>query len=188
MTSFKVTFTLDEEDVAYFRSRYRAAKRETKSHDPGEVIVNARRLVSDVHANAKAPRFVVDAIDVLSDLTEIIQDENYRAPKRVRDAVLAGLAYFVNPDDLVPDQIPGLGFLDDAIMIKFVEEEFKNELWGYRKFRKLRDSTEQRPWSDVAQERLAKRLASDRKKIRAAIEDRDAKDATRRKSGSYLGW
>ena len=141
-----------------------------------------------VHANAKAPRFVVDAIDVLSDLTEIIQDENYRAPKRVRDAVLAGLAYFVNPDDLVPDQIPGLGFLDDAIMIKFVEEEFKNELWGYRKFRKLRDSTEQRPWSDVAQERLAKRLASDRKKIRAAIEDRDAKDATRRKSGSYLGW
>ena len=64
--------------------------------------------------------------------------------------MLAALAYFSNPEDLIPDHIPGLGFLDDAIMVKFIEEEFKHELWGYRKFRKLRDVSEQRPWASRA--------------------------------------
>ena len=32
-------------------------------------------------------------------------------------------------------------------MIKFVEDEFKHELWGYRKFRTFRGlGAEQRPW------------------------------------------
>jgi uncharacterized membrane protein YkvA (DUF1232 family) len=185
---FKVTFTLDEHDAVYFRNLYRKARKGASDTDPGEVIEGARKIVREVRESKKTPRFVVEAIEVLADLTDLIQDDSYAAPKKVRDDVLAAIAYFSNPEDLIPDHIPGLGFLDDAIMIKFIEDEFKHELWGYRKFCKRRDSSEQRPWSTPAEKRLSERLESDRKSIRADVEKRQAKDALKKKSPSYLGW
>ncbi len=184
----KVTFTLDEKDANYFRSLYRKAKKGAKLADPEQIVRDARGIVSEVRKSKKTPKFVIDAIGVLEDLTDLVVDEDYAAPQRVKDAVLAGVAYFSNPDDLIPDHIPGLGFLDDAIMVKFIEEEFRNELWGYRKFRKTRDIAEQRPWATPGSERLGQRLEADRKRIRGQIDERDAKAATKRKAGKTLGW
>ncbi len=185
---FKVTFTLDEEDADHFRSLYRKAKKEAASYDAKQIIQDARGIVQQVRASKKTPPFVQEAIGVLADLVDLIQDEAYAAPQRLKTEVLAGIAYFSNPEDLVPDSLPGLGFLDDAIMIKFIEEEFKNELWGYRRFRKLRDSSEQRPWSGPANERMRERLAADRRRVRAEIEKREAKDEGRRKTRRSFGW
>ena len=188
MSKFKVTFTLDEADADYFRSLYRQARRGAQDLAPEQILAGARDIVKQVRASKKTPRFVIDAIEVLADLVDLIQDEDYTAPKKVKDAVLAALAYFSNPNDLIPDQVPGLGFLDDAIMVKFIEDEFQQELWGYRKFRSRRDAAEQRPWASVGRERLRERLDADRKQIRAEIAQRDARDALKRKAKGYLGW
>jgi uncharacterized membrane protein YkvA (DUF1232 family) len=40
-----------------------------------------------------------------------------RTPTRVRGVLLAALAYFVVPADLIPDFLPALGFTDDAAVI-----------------------------------------------------------------------
>ena len=185
---FKVAFTLDDADAEYFRTLYRKAKKGAAGQDAQQIIQDARGIVKRVRDSKKTPHFVQDAIGVLADLVDLIQDEAYAAPQRVKTEVLAGLAYFSNPEDLIPDQVPGLGFLDDAIMVKFIEEEFKNELWGYRRFRKLRDSSEQRPWSSPASDRLRQRLEADRRRVRGEIEEREAKDAAKRKSGRSFGW
>ncbi|MGH0029742.1 MAG: YkvA family protein [Myxococcota bacterium] len=192
-TKFKVTFELDEQDAAYFRSIYRKAKQNASRMDPSSIIKDARKLVDQVRKSKKAPHFVKDAIATLEDMTQIIEDESYKAPTAVKNQVLAGLAYFSNPEDLIPDHIPALGFLDDAIMVKFVEEEFKHELWGYRKFRGITAPSEQRPWTQVGGERLAKRTEAHRKKVRAQINERKARDAAKKKSaggrsGRLLGW
>ena len=188
MSKFKVTFQLDESDADYFRSLYRKAKRGAAEHEPELIIQAARDVVKRVRSAKKTPHFVIEAIEVLADLTDLIQDDAYAAPEKVKSEVLAALAYFTNPEDLIPDHVPGLGFLDDALMVKFIEEEFKHELWGFRRFRDRRDSTEQRPWASPASERLQQRLDADRRRIRAEIEARKAKEATRRKTGSCLGW
>jgi uncharacterized membrane protein YkvA (DUF1232 family) len=188
MSSFKVTFHLDEADAEYFRALYRKAKKGAAEQEAEQIIQAARDVVQRVRASKKTPRFVIDAIEVLADLTDLILDEAYAAPQKVRTEVLGALAYFTNPEDLIPDQIPGLGFLDDALMVKFIEEEFKHELWGFRKFRDRRDAAEHRPWASPASERLAQRLEADRRRIRAEIEERKAREATKRKSGTYLGW
>jgi uncharacterized membrane protein YkvA (DUF1232 family) len=187
-SKFKVTFTLDESDANYFRNLYRKAKKGAKNQRPEQIIRDARAIVKDVRSSKKTPAFVEDAITVLSDLVDLIQDEAYAAPQKVRNEVLAALAYFSDPEDLIPDHIPGLGFLDDAIMVKFIEDEFKHELWGYRKFRKNRDISEQRPWAASAKERLNERLVADRKKIRGEIAEREAKEALKKKSKAHLGW
>lgn len=41
---------------------------------------------------------------------------------------IAGVIYFVNPFDLVPDFIPGAGYLDDATVIGFVVKSLKQDI------------------------------------------------------------
>jgi uncharacterized membrane protein YkvA (DUF1232 family) len=189
---FKVTFELDEQDAAYFRDLYKQAKLNAAKLDPDVILKDARALVDKVRQSAHAPRFVLEAIQTLEDMTQIILDESYKAPQPVKNQVLAGLAYFANPEDLIPDKVPALGFLDDAIMVKFVEEEFKHELWGYRKFRGLGAPEEQRPWTKIGGDRLRRRTEEHRKQIRAAINERKAADETKRKGASgrrrFFGW
>ena len=181
--SFKVSFNLDERDVDYFRRLFRNARKGAVGLEADEILKSANGLVEAVRSANKTPTFVLDAVESIEDLTQIIVDEDYKAPKLIRSQVLGALAYFANPDDLIPDEIPVLGFLDDAIMIKFVEEEFKHELWGYRKFRKFRDGAEVRPWTKVAKTRLPTRLEAQRAKIRADIERKKRADGEKGTSG-----
>ncbi len=189
-TKFKVTFELDEQDAAYFRGLYRAAKKKAAKLDPDTIIKDAAKLVEQVRSSKRVPRFVADAIETLEVMTQIILDDDYNAPKAVKNQVLAGLAYFANPDDLIPDHIPALGFLDDAIMVKFVEEEFRHELWGYRKFRGFSAPSEQRPWTQVGGDRLKQRTEQYRKKLRAQIAERKAAEAAKKSGGRgrSRGW
>jgi uncharacterized membrane protein YkvA (DUF1232 family) len=129
--------------------------------------------VSDVRRAKRAPSFVLEAVQTLEDLLGVLDDKDYAAPAPVHRAVLAALAYFSDPKDVIPDDVPMVGFLDDAIMIRLVEEDLKHELWGYRKFHKFREGAEQRPWSVIAKQRLPRRLKEKRDAIRAEIRERE---------------
>lgn len=168
--SFKISFSLEESDVAYFRKIFRHARKAAADQNETEIITAVQELIDRVRTTKKTPTFVRDAVVVLEDLVRMIQDEHYALPKAPRAEVLGALAYFANPQDLIPDQIPGLGFLDDAIMIKILEDEFKQELWGFRQFVKFRVGAEQRPWTRVAKGRLPERLEEQRKKIRGDVD------------------
>ena len=171
----KITFALDEQDAAYFRSLYREAKKNAANVDPSSVIESARALIVRVRSGKKVPNFVTEAISTLETLMGMLEDKDYALPKQEASAVLAALSYFANPADLIPDDVPGLGFLDDAIMIKLVDEEFEHELWAYRKFRRLVEGMEQRPWTEVAQKRRAGRIADFREQVRAEISKRKSR-------------
>ena len=179
--NFKIAFTLEENDIAYFRKLFNNARKQVDEQETAQVISAVQGLIGRVRETKKTPSFVQDAITVLEDLIKMIQDPDYELPRAQRTEVLAALAYFANPEDLIPDQIPGLGFLDDAIMIKIMENEFKHELWGYRQFAKFRQGAEQRPWTTVARQRLPQRLVDYRKKIRGEVD-------RRKKERSFSWW
>lgn len=168
--NIKISFALEEADVAYFRKIFRNARKSAAEQDEASIIAAVQGLIDRVRKTKKTPGFVREAVLVLDDLVKMLQDDDYALPKAPHAEMLGALAYFANPEDLIPDQVPGLGFLDDAIMIKILEDEFKQELWGYRQFVKFRQGAEQRPWTKVAKGRLPDRLAEQRRRIRAEVE------------------
>lgn len=181
--SLKIVFELAPEDLEHFRSLFRKARRNASKLDPDQVIKDGKTLVKKIQRSKKVPTFVREAVAPLDDLTQLLEDKDYAVPAGTRKEILATLAYFSDPNDLIPDSIPGLGYLDDAIMTRLLEEEFEAELWGYRKFRAFRERAEQRPWTSVARQRLPKRMEDERNKIRDQITERRNK----RKSKGFLG-
>ncbi len=172
----KISFTLDGSDIAYFKKIFDAARKGTSPDDWNKIQGSVKDLIDRVRSVKKGPKFILESVQALEDLMQMVEDTDYKAPKTVVTRAVGALAYFANSTDMIPDEIPGVGFLDDAIMIKFVEEELRHELWGYRKFKDFREGSEQRFWTDAAKVRLAPKLEQKRKEIREAITSREARD------------
>ena len=70
----------------------------------------------------------------------MLTDHEWRLPKKDPTRVLNALAYFTEPEDLIPDHVPGIGYLDDAIMIELVVRELKHEIEAYEDFCHYRET------------------------------------------------
>lgn len=55
--------------------------------------------------------------------------------------IVAAIVYFVNPVDLIPDIITGIGFVDDAAVIGAVVRSFHEELDAFRRWEASADES-----------------------------------------------
>ncbi|PKK40010.1 hypothetical protein ABB02_00803 [Clostridiaceae bacterium JG1575] len=55
-------------------------------------------------------------------------------PKKTLLALAGGLAYVLSPIDLIPDFLPGLGLLDDAILLGWLWRSCEADLLMYRQW------------------------------------------------------
>jgi len=109
------------------------ARRAASRLPPEDIVAAAEELLASAEI-ATAPRFVVDRLQNLKLMIHMLSDIEWRLPHQEATRVLNALAYFAEPEDLIPDSVPGLGFLDDAIMIELVVRELKHEIEAYRDF------------------------------------------------------
>jgi len=134
----KISFELGDRDLEYFRERLQAVRSGEHAYDEAVVLTSAKALVTEILAG-ETPEFVRDRIGKLSQLVRMLEDAEWRLEGEDRRRVLEVLAYFVDPDDLIPDRIPGLGYLDDAIMVELVVQELRHEIEAYEAFCAIRD-------------------------------------------------
>ena len=80
------------------------------------------------------PDFVIERLEKLETLLAMVMDHQWPLTDEERSPVLSGLAYLCDPEDLIPDDIPGIGMLDDAVMIELVFRELRHELEAYADF------------------------------------------------------
>jgi uncharacterized membrane protein YkvA (DUF1232 family) len=151
--SLKVSFELSPRDVRYFRERLQRVRKGQKARDEGTVIELTRTLIEEAR-DAKPPEFVLERLTTLELLTEVLEDEEWRIEGRDRARILDAVAYFVDPDDLIPDRVPGIGYLDDAIMVELVASELTHDIKAYEDFCEYRKAN--RP-QEKAEEKLARR-------------------------------
>ncbi|MGI9591652.1 MAG: YkvA family protein [Myxococcota bacterium] len=165
----KVTFELGPSDIRYFRERLKEVRAKGTARDEMAVIGSASRLAKEALA-AEPPAFVVERIEKLDQLIEMLRDQDWRLEGRDRARILDALAYFVEEDDVIPDKVPGIGYLDDAIMIELVVRELKHEIEAYEDFceyRRRLPKTEADSKLDERRKALQARMRRRRRRERA---------------------
>lgn len=133
----RVTFELDDDDLKHFRLIMKEARRSAARVPPEDIVEAAEDLLTAV-GKRRIPRFVAERLEKLRLLIGMLSDVHWRLPQQDAKRVLNALAYFTEPEDLIPDHVPGLGFLDDAIMVELVVRELRHEIDAYHDFCEFR--------------------------------------------------
>jgi len=178
----KIAFELSDADLDYFRSALRAAQTRARRQDEAAIVAAARRLAQETRKRS-LPEFVKTRLATLESMIRMLDDAEWRIEGRHRTRVLDALAYFAEPADLIPDQIPGVGFLDDAIMVELVVRELRPELDAYADFCRYRD--EQRARGKLSADAQRQRLERRRRAMFARIDAR--RERRERQGGALFG-
>ncbi len=79
---------------------------------------------------------VVTSVQLIKDW----KNNDYKnVSKKTILSLLAGIIYFVNPFDLIPDFLLHFGFIDDIGVMTFVMSQFKTEINNYRLYKEGKD-------------------------------------------------
>lgn len=148
--SLRVTLEFTEKDLEHFRKLARQAVASSEKLSREKIIAGARDLLKEVDENVEAD-YIRDRLSQLQVLIDMLEDEGWGMKDVGQTRVLAALAYFNNPEDLIPDHIPGLGFLDDAIMVELLCRELKPEIEAYQDFVKYRGAAAKRRGVDPSE-------------------------------------
>lgn len=176
----QVTFELSDADLEYFRAAMKEAQHKMRGREEAAILAGARHLARQTRTLA-LPAFVTERLLALDTLTRMLEDGDWKLEGAHRARVLQALAYFAEPSDLVPDSIPGLGFLDDAIMVELVVQELRPEIDAYQDFCRYRDEQEAERGKDP--EAARKRLEARRRTIYGRIERR--REQRERRGGTF---
>ena len=155
-------------------TRCRPRSRKPRTCRRSEITDAASKLLVDGNDN-KLPSFIAERLSKLDSMISMVNDQGFALPEEDRQRVLACLTYFANPTDIIPDNVPVLGFLDDAIMIELVVRELQHEVEAYDDFVAYRNEearlrgvdpstlkTERVEWAEARRVELLNRMKSRR--------------------------
>lgn len=80
-------------------------------------------------------------LDDFKTLLAMITDQEFSLKKRTWVLIAGALAYVVMPMDVIPDFIPGMGFVDDVFVLSTVMKTITDEVERYRE--RNRDASEE---------------------------------------------
>ena len=149
--TIEINFTLDDQDIEYFRGVMDRAQDEAANISEQQIIQEARKILSEEHP-AQTPLFVRERLERLATMVAMLEDPEWPLDGQERTDVISALAYFHNPADLIADDVPVIGLIDDAIMIELVARELKHHLEAYDEFCVFRSTQERLRGKDVSRE------------------------------------
>jgi uncharacterized membrane protein YkvA (DUF1232 family) len=173
--SISLNFELNDNDLEHFQAALTASRKAAENRTPEEIIECASKLLADAQ-KVHIPDFIKARLLRLDDMIAMIRDEGWAMPEADRQRVLSALVYFCDPQDVIPDNVAVLGFLDDAIMIELSVRELKHELDAYDDFCDYRQHEASRRGMDPAKVGRADWLDSRRDELIDRMHSRRERD------------
>ena len=104
--------------------------------DSIKLIVSKEDRINDQLENGKGlERYAKDLLLLVSLVKDYYQG-NYRdVPYKTISAAVVGLLYVINPIDIIPDFIPFIGQVDDALVLGFCLKLIEKDLLKYKNWK-----------------------------------------------------
>ena len=141
--TLRLIVDLSDRDLEYYRGRLLDAWRRGAQREESELVSVTRKLLEQLRG-AGLSEAVQRRLDDLGDLASMLEDQEWAPEGEDRERIVAAMSYFADPMDVIPDNLPGLGYLDDALMTELVVRELRHDLDAYRDFCRYRAEREQR--------------------------------------------
>ena len=167
----QITFELSESDINHFRDVMRRARERSGDLSREQVIKAARELLAQVRTSDSSD-FIRQRMNMLETMIGMVVDKGWGLHEEDAQRVLEALTYFSDPEDLIPDSIPALGFLDDAIMVELVSRELQHDIEAYRDFVVFRAAESHRLGEDAMKLERSDWLEERRKQLHARMHRR----------------
>jgi uncharacterized membrane protein YkvA (DUF1232 family) len=176
----KFSIELSDRDLKFFRDALKRSRDAVRHADESDIIEAVGDVLAEIKSEEPLPDFVTKRIPQLESMLRMLQDEEWKLPNDARERLLAAFVYFADPEDIVPDHIPVIGYLDDIIMIELVVRELHHAREAYGDFCDYRDDYDKRP--DNKKDNVIRRDRIDKKRQhlhqrmkRRLLKDRRAK-------------
>ena len=147
--SLRITFELTDRDLGFFRKALRQSRAAVRDAEDAEIIDAIHAVLDEIRGSEPLPDFVGHRIPELETLLRMLADEEWQLPQADRERLLATFVYFADPEDILPDDIPVIGYLDDVIIIELVARELVHVREAYDDFCAFRDDFDRQHGSDV---------------------------------------
>ena len=130
----KLAFELSDRDLRYFRKALQHSREAVRDAEEAEIVDAVQHALDEIRRNDPLPDFVAQRIPVLEQLIQMLTDDEWQLPNSERERLLAMFVYFSDPEDILPDDIPVIGYLDDVIVIELVVRELQHVRDAYDDF------------------------------------------------------
>ena len=147
--SLSVAIELSDKDLEHFNAALEAARKAAADKTTEQIIDSAANLLVDAQ-KVHVPDFVGARLAQLDTLIAMARDDGFHLPEEDKQRVLSALVYFADPKDVIPDHVPVLGYLDDAIMIELCVRDLRHEFDSYEDFCDYRQAEATRRGEDPA--------------------------------------
>jgi len=136
---FRLSFELSDRDLRFFREALKKSRNVVRGADDAEVLDAIRDVIDDIRKSEPLPDFVATRLPELESMIQMLNDAEWRLPEADREHILAAFVYFGDPEDILPDDIPVIGYLDDVIILELVSRELVHVREAYDDFCRYRD-------------------------------------------------
>lgn len=97
-----------------------------------DILKKREEIEKKFKANGPLGRFISDLKLLFGVVQDYAKGEYREIPWLSLAAIVAALVYVVNPFDLIPDAIAGIGLVDDALVVTACLKMVETDLHNYR--------------------------------------------------------
>jgi len=180
----RFSLELSDRDLRFFREALTRARHAVRDAEESEIIEAIGDVLAEIKSEEPLPDFVSRRIPQLESMIRMLQDEEWRLPAEDRERLLATFVYFGDPEDILPDHIPVVGYLDDVIMIELVVRELRHVRDAYDDFCDFRDNYDKRNKSRIDSAVRRDRIDRKRQQLHQRMKRRLKSDKKLRKSSA----